>query len=192
MFNQDNKYLSLISSRKSIIVLVIILAGIFCIVIGIVSLTQSQSGEEEPVLIESNSITQEKIIVEVAGAVKRPGVYSLSLGDRVSDLIKKSGGISEDANIEEMAKSLNLAKKLTDSEKVYVSFRSEGESTTDFSGQISINSATQSQLESLEGVGEKRALEIILQRPYSSIDELLTKEVLSQSVYEKNENMLML
>lgn len=192
MFSQENKYLSLFHSKKNLFFLLIILAGLFCIIGGILSLTDVQKIEKEPVLINSEGFTQDKIIVEAAGAVKKPGVYSLNTGDRVSDLIKKSGGLSNEADILELAKSLNLAKKLTDSEKIYVPFSNEKEPPAKNPGQISINSSSQSQLETLDGVGEKRALEIILQRPYQSIDELLTKEVLSQTIYDKNINNLKL
>ena len=57
---------------------------------------------------------------------------------------------------------------------------------------ISINNASQSQLEELDGVGEKRALEIILQRPYQSIDELTDKNVVSKTLIENNKDKLKL
>lgn len=192
MFDQENKYFSFFSSKKSFLFLLMIIAGLICIVVGMLSLTQVPTDEKTPVLVKSESFTQEKIVVEAAGAVKKPGVYAVNLGDRVSDLIKIAGGISSEADIKEIAQSLNLAKKLTDSEKIYVPFYSQKKSEVETPGKISINSATQTQLESLDGVGEKRASEIILQRPYQSVDELLTKKVLSETVYEKNKNSLVL
>jgi len=192
MFDQDNKYFSFLSSPKSFFFSLMIVAGLIFIVLGMISLTSVPTEEKTPILVEHEDFTQEKIVVEVAGAVKKPGVYEVNLGDRVSDLVKISGGISSEADIEELAKSLNLAKKLTDAEKIYIPFFSQKKSNIETSGKISINLANQSQLENLDGVGEKRASEIILQRPYQSIEDLLTKGVLSESIFEKNKNNIQL
>lgn len=57
-----------------------------------------------------------KIFVDIKGAVKNEGVYELSNGSRVTDLVKKAGGFTDDAD----KKSVNLAEKLADEAVVYV------------------------------------------------------------------------
>ena len=52
-------------------------------------------------------------------------------------------------------------------------------------GKININSASASELDSLPGIGDKRAAAIIKGRPYKTTDELVSKKVLSQGVYNK-------
>lgn len=132
------------------------------------------------------------IKVDISGAVKTPGVYEMSNGDRIEDLIKASGGFSASASAEYISKTINLATKLSDGQKVYVPFA--GESGGSFAGsvagvntssKIGINSATQVQIESLPGIGAVTAEKIILKRPYSSVEELLTKKVVSKTVYDK-------
>lgn len=57
-----------------------------------------------------------KIFIDIKGAVKNEGVYELSSGSRVMDLVKKAGGFTDDAD----KKSVNLAEKLADEAVVYV------------------------------------------------------------------------
>lgn len=57
-----------------------------------------------------------KIFVDIKGAVKNEGVYELSNGSRVTDLVKKAGGFTDDTD----KKSVNLAEKLADEAVVYV------------------------------------------------------------------------
>ena len=59
-------------------------------------------------------------------------------------------------------------------------------------GLISINTATSAQLESLPGIGAKRATDIISHRPYQSLNELVTKKVISQSVWENIKELVTL
>ena len=103
-----------------------------------------------------------------------------------------------------VSKNINLAQKLQDSSKIYIPSQKEvrqfggpGLSTVGegggqiagvsglAAGKININTASQAQLESLWGIGEKRAADIIANRPYQSIDELVTKAKIPKSVVEK-------
>lgn len=135
-----------------------------------------------------------QIKVDIGGAVKNPGVYSFSRGERVEDVIAKAGGFAGNANSEYISKSLNLSQKISDGQKIYIPF--EGESGLSqvagmgVPGKIGINSASSSQLEELPGVGPATAAKIIGARPYQSLEELLAKKALSKSVYEKVKDLV--
>lgn len=122
------------------------------------------------------------ILVDVKGAVVREGVYELSAGSRVTDAIKLAGGFLDDAE----PNSINLAQKLTDEMVIYVAF--EGEEGLALSQQtapasamsqnskVNINTADLSQLQTISGIGEKKAKDIISYREtngrFQTIDEL--------------------
>jgi len=117
-------------------------------------------------------------------------------------LLIRAGGLSAAADREWVSKNINLAQKLQDGAKIYIPTQKEvgrfgglGLSTSaggevagvsgSVVGKININTASQAQLESLWGIGEKRAADIIANRPYQSIDELVTKAKIPKSVVEK-------
>jgi competence protein ComEA len=62
------------------------------------------------------------IVVDISGAVEKPGLYKLSALSRVGDVVNAAGGISKDASLEYVSKNLNLAQKLEDTQKIYVPF----------------------------------------------------------------------
>jgi competence protein ComEA len=143
-------------------------------------------------IVNSSDLSQIKI--DVAGAVNRPGVYSLTQGSRIEDAIKIAGGFSKNANFQYISKNLNLSQKISDGQKIYipttednsppvVQLTSTGGNSS--GGVIGINSADSNSLDQLPGVGPVTAAKIIGGRPYSSIQDLLTKKVVSQSVYDK-------
>lgn len=132
--------------------------------------------------------------VDVSGAVISPGVYTLPIDSRVEDALKMAGGVTEEADPVYVSKTINLAQKIADGMKIYVpkvtenpqsnASASQNNST---SGQalININDAPLSDLDKLPGVGAVTAQKIIDNRPYSGIEELVTKKAISRSVYEK-------
>lgn len=136
-----------------------------------------------------------KIWVHVAGAVRRPGVYQVTSGARVFEVVLEAGGFTDDADQEAVA----LAAQVSDGCTVYV--RRLGESTVgevrapvqssegivggggagSSSGglpasPVMLNSATSEQLESLPGIGPSLAQQIITYRdtqgPFTSVDQL--------------------
>jgi competence protein ComEA len=175
--------------------------GIGFIFFGLWLVAKGPEKKQEVILSPVIQETRGEIVVEIAGAVENPGTYEVGEGSRVSDLVKKAGGFSKEADRIYLAAELNLAKKIADEEKVYIRFIGEGLDSSKLtvsevgsSGMnlISINNASKSQLEELDGVGEKRASEIILQRPYQSVEELVSKSVVSASVLENNKGRLKL
>ncbi len=118
----------------------------------------------------------------ITGAVVSPGVYTLQPGSRVKDLVQAAGGALTDADMT----SVNLAKRVSDEDQVYV--RSAGEapptaavteapSTASQSDLIDINQASAEQLMALPGIGEVRSQAIVDYRTeigrFQRIDQLL-------------------
>ncbi len=117
------------------------------------------------------------VVVHVAGAVGRPGVYRLPAGSRVDDAIKRAGGPGRAADVE----GINLAARLVDGQQVLVPARAKGPvgvasgSGSSVDGPISLGSATVEELDTIEGIGPVTAADIIEYRDQhgvGSIDEL--------------------
>ena len=126
------------------------------------------------------------IWVDVSGAVVAPGVYKLAEGARVKDALVAAGGVSSVADRTILAKEVNLAAIVTDGQKIYIREKSSGEAAgAKTADKINLNTASLSELDSLWGVGEIRAGEIVKNRPYAKVEELLTKKIVTKSVFEK-------
>lgn len=143
----------------------------------------------------------EKIIVDVSGAVERPGIYELAIGSRVNDVLIAAGGLSAEADRVWVTRNINLAQKVSDGNKIFIPFKTTqggqtgvvlSSQTTGKQQTVSINTATATELDALWGIGEARTKAIIEGRPYSSIDELVTRKIVPQSVVEKNKEKLVL
>ncbi|MDX6600961.1 MAG: competence protein ComEA [Solirubrobacterales bacterium] len=116
------------------------------------------------------------VVVDVTGAVARPGVYRLPAGARVTDAVKRAGGASVGALLE----AINLAARLADGQQVVVPKRGPAgappAATTGEEGPISLGTATVEQLDTIEGIGPVTAQDIIDFRDehggLSSVDQL--------------------
>ena len=171
--------------EKNKAVVVFALAGLVLVSIGVLALLLVYQKEPEIEIISSEE-SGEKIFVYLEGAIEKPGVYELPLETRLNDLLIRAGGLAVNADREWVSQNLNLAQKLADGAKIYLPF--QGEETKegeDKSGKININKASSSQLDTLWGIGEKRAADIIKNRPYQSVEELLSKKIIPQNVYEE-------
>lgn len=158
------------------------------------------------------SLPTSKISVDLSGAVVNPDVYEVTVGARLKDVLKLGGGLSSLADYQFFARNFNLARILTDQEKIYVPskweiwqglFR-EGNFTLNqlqpritssaiknvLSGKINLNSASAEELDTLPGIGPATAKKIIDNRPYGSVEELLTKKAVNNSVYEKIKELI--
>jgi competence protein ComEA len=130
-------------------------------------------------------------IVHVVGAVRRPGVYRLSVGQRVQDAIRRAGGARPAADLQ----AINLAAKLADAQQVVVPKRvstgsaasggvgvaasggeTSGALTPAASAPVSLNTANAEQLDTLDGVGPATAEKILQFRTehggFTSVDDL--------------------
>lgn len=129
--------------------------------------------------------------IDIEGAVKRPGVYQFTNNMRIDDAVNLAGGLNSSAD----RKHINLAKKLIDQQTVYIPVKGEikgipqsvndngdsgsGSNSTDSSngsGKINLNTADVKQLQTIDGIGEKRAEKIIDYRKshgnFSKIDDV--------------------
>lgn len=102
------------------------------------------------------------VVVDVAGAVRRPGVYRLPAGARVVDAVKRAGGESSGA----LPEAINLAARLADGQQIVVPARTPGSPAaagvaTAQDGPISLGSATTEQLDTIEGIGPVTAGDIV-------------------------------
>lgn len=136
-----------------------------------------------PADVASTTTAPGPVVVYVAGAVVRPGVYPVDAGARVADAVGAAGGTTPDADLD----PLNLATRLSDGDRVFVPRRGQvppavvgpapsgGGSTP--SGPVNLNSATAEQLETLSGVGPATAQAIITWRQqhgrFRSVQDLL-------------------
>ena len=176
--------------RKSFLYILVIVIGIG---IGIYMFFTKENDNIEEILIEntqeetkitdSEEITKNNnIVVYITGCIKSPGVYEMQEENRIADLIEKAGGVTEEAD----PNNINLAYKLEDEMKIYVPSKKETENkleekvdeeyisrensnlkttennkVSNKSQKININTASQTELETLPGIGPSTALKVI-------------------------------
>jgi competence protein ComEA len=131
------------------------------------------------------------IMVDVKGAIKDPGVYIAEDGERVINLIDKAGGFTNEADINQV----NLSQHVQDEMVIFVPLKGEinGLSQNTIGEQygklININKATDSELQTLPGVGPAKALAIIEYREvnggYKTIDDLKKISGIGEKTFEK-------
>ena len=148
-----------------------------------------------------------QIFIDIAGAVQKPGLYQVDTNSRLATLIEKVGGFTKTADTQYISQELNLAQRLNDGDKIYIYTKQEASkrraeslpaanstnpqsSSSQSDGLVSLNTATQKELEALPGIGEKRAADIIAHRPYSSLNELLTKKLVTEAIFNDIQSKL--
>ena len=180
---------------KKIIIVGLVLIGIVFLLIFQRLKTKNdfeEFNEENLIIVEEEKETpkeKEYIIIHITGEVNNPGVVKIEKGSRVIDAVEKSGGLTNNAD----QNKINLAYILSDGQKIYIpsiydedenAFIEEGigqNMAEEFSlnklkEKININTATQTELETLTGIGPSTALKIINFRKengnFKNIEEL--------------------
>ncbi|MDQ4108414.1 MAG: helix-hairpin-helix domain-containing protein [Actinomycetota bacterium] len=143
--------------------------------------TIAESGPGVAQQVSSSPSPSVTLIVDVAGAVKEPGVYEFAEGDRVIDAIERAGGSLPKAELS----LLNLAAPLADGTQILVPKAGppaaggvpSGTAPGSSGGLINVNTASATELESLSGIGEVLAATIIEYRtqngPFASVEDLM-------------------
>ena len=142
-----------------------------------------------------------EIVVDVAGAVARPGLYRLETGSRVGDAIDAAGGFGPRVDVDRVGQELNLAATVSDGDHVQVPSRddpstppgggSQGGAGTGGGaggGLVDLNTATQSELEALPGIGPVTAEKIMAARaetPFATVDELRERGLVGEKTFEE-------
>jgi competence protein ComEA len=139
----------------------------------------NESGSEEGTFSVEGSSGD--VVVDVTGAVQKPGVYRLPEGSRVEEAVQRAGGATGKAELD----SLNLAARLADGQQVVVPERIPGAppgapvaaaAGAEEDGPISLSTATAAELDTIDGIGPVTAEDIIKFREehggLSSVDQL--------------------
>ena len=148
---------------------------------------------EEMTELEMPEQDTAEIVVHVAGAVQKPGVYTLQQGNRIEDALKIAGA-AEDADID----ALNRAALLTDGQKIVVPYKdasaSSGNETIVDDGMVNLNQASLQQLMTLPGIGEVKAQAILDYRvqhgTFSSIEEIQQVNGIGAAIYSQIKNKI--
>ena len=164
--------------------------------------TSSGETSQSKTVTSASKTESDKIFVDIKGAVRKEGVYELTSGSRVTDVVKLAGGFTDDAD----KKSVNLAEKVADEAVIYVarvgeevtpaSTPSQAKNTAASgaqqdadSAQINLNTATLEELQTISGIGAKRAQDIIDYRDnnggFSSVDDLKNVSGIGEKTLEK-------
>ena len=169
------------NKQKTILVMIGVIMFIF---IGYYFIKKTENGDyieletvEEKKLEDSSGVEQEKIIdkkivVHITGEIENEGIIKIEKDARIADVIDKDGGVTEEADLSKV----NLAYAIKDGQKIYIpnindkqedtyiteeageNVILEGEQVTD---KVNINTAKQTELETLSGIGPSTALKII-------------------------------
>jgi competence protein ComEA len=126
--------------------------------------------------------TPSTLVIDVKGAVLKPGIHKLPADARVYDAIEQAGGPQQAADLNQV----NLAQRLTDGMVVYIPRKGESEKQAPFSGmssatdgKVHVNTASAEELETLNGIGKAKAEAILKYREehgkFQSVEDL--KEV---------------
>lgn len=151
---------------------------------------------------EENIDGEEEIVIHIIGAVNKEGIVKLKSGDRISDAIEKAGGATENADLSK----INLAYIVEDGQKINIPNKDEENTNTEYIttdsgnaiveneqsseeiGKVNINTATQTELETLPGIGPSTALKIIQYREengkFDSIEDIKNVSGIGDVKYE--------
>lgn len=175
---------------------------------------QKNQSEENKIENEETAEGKEIIIVHITGEIKNWGVIELEEGSRVIDAVNKAGGFTEDAD----TAKVNLAYELVDGTQVYIPSKNEEREngvttqkyiTTDSGNNVimednnmkktnkslvNINEATQTELETLPGIGPSIALKIISYREengkFSSIEDVKNVSGIGENKFENIKELI--
>lgn len=196
---------------KKLPIIIIFLCIIICISIYFFTKDKSDDFSLSNNLYITNSTEEtqpeeKEIIIHIDGEIINPGIVLLPSGSRISDAITASGGITAQADLSK----INLAYELSDGQKIYVpSVLDEDEipyiqndagtnvvipDISSNSSLVNINTATQSELESLPGIGASTASKIINYRKengkFKQIEDIMNVNGIGESKFNNIKNYI--
>jgi competence protein ComEA len=196
-----------------------LLAGIGAIVLLVVgaAVLAAGAGGGRAVLVDASASVEPSagaaagveaiLVVDIAGAVVRPGVYRLPAGSRVGDAITAAGGYGPRVDAARVGTELNLAAPLTDGQHLAVPSRDDvalgGDTTGGNAGSgagsgssggspgsgslVDLNRATSGELDALPGIGPVTAAKILAARestPFVAVQDLLDRKLVGQKTFD--------
>ena len=172
----------------------LIIAALALAIGGVFALFRALDERSAPPILIEDAAANWPVVVDMRGAVRRPGVYELPPGARVEDAIAAAGGLAPDADLS----VINLARRLRDGEVIAIAaqFSASGADSASASpaasvatadslaSRVNINLASASELEDLPGIGGVLAARIIAfrdeQGPFRSVDDLIHVQGISK------------
>lgn len=124
-FHSLSPFFKKIKKRYKVEVFLLFLA-FFIAVVSLILYEKNQYSNDESIEEITSSYQQKespnsrKILVDIAGAVKNPGVYESSIGARLKDILTLAGGLSDEADKIFFQRNFNLARLVSDQEKIYI------------------------------------------------------------------------
>ena len=186
-----------------------VIAGVLLLLVGVAGLLpkKEEAVEESEAVVttvlaektEENTTQETVIFVDIKGAVKKPGVYQMKVGDRVKDAIDAAGGLTAEAD----SQKVNLAQRVEDQMVIVVPKVGEeveanpaGTTSKEVAkeGKVNINTATVEELKTLKGVGEKKAEAIIEYRKkngsFKTKEDLMKVRGIGKKLFESFEERI--
>lgn len=153
--------------------------------------SQSEVPAEEDISAE---ISAGKIYVDIGGEVEMPGVYEVSEGTRLFEVIERAGGLTEEADID----VINRAETVIDGQKIMINAKGETTSAENSAaktstqnaedGKVNINTATSAELQTIPGIGPSKAGLIIEYRDtngkFKTIDDIQNVSGIGSKTFE--------
>lgn len=183
-------------NRKEIITI-----GIITLLFALYPIFIDKKGENEQIVLEEKQTIEQtkeesKNVIDIKGEVINPGTYEAKDNERVIDIIKKAGGLTDKADLS----NINLSEKIYDEMVIRIySIDDQNNNKTEEKeniqngrledNKISINSATESELMQINGIGKTKAENIIKYRnkygKFKKIEDLKNVSGIGDSTFEK-------
>lgn len=185
--------------KMHFITLMIIILSIISIIVQALDRKNTMQINDKNIIAKEN-----KIAVYITGEVKKPGVYYLDEGARLNQLLDICGGVTQEADIEQ----INLAQKLVDSDKINIPLKQKDKITEEIEDnenednvkndvekdKVNINTATKEELMTLDGIGETTANKIITYRRtkrFLEIEDLMNVSGIGEAKFSKIKDSIM-